>query len=206
MDKDLLKAKSQNLPVYVYRLEAKIVLVHHGIGYELQTYSFGDIIVFVNQPLRTGDILQKNCCYYGNELVELIPQLQSKEILNGVEKNFRDYYGCEVTHLAISYVGEGSKQNTSGVGECRVFIDLVAWDALDRMKALENNYQELTSSEHQELRLLQEELSTVNNLKYWKQRISNWDDRFKCIGEPGFLTSPFKSTQSTLRGFRFFSV
>lgn len=134
MNKNILDLKPRNLPVYVYRLHADIGLVHDGLAYKVKSYNFSGIIIRANQPLRAGDVLLNDCCYYGHQNAEIIPHMCKKKVLGGVEKELRDYYGCQINRVAISFFDDNSIGNTCGVGSCTVFIGLPASHNLEYWK------------------------------------------------------------------------
>ncbi len=183
MNRDLLRLIPTNLPVYVYHLQAYIALVHGTTAYKLRGYSFTNMRVASNQPLRAGDVLYNDCCYYGNEAIEIIPHIHGKSLLGGAEIELRDYYGCQINQMAISYVECHSHWDSCGVGCCTVFIGLFANDLDDKIKALNNRYKWLTKAERGRLESLTKEYQASHNLDYWQKRIPNWDERLECIGE-----------------------
>jgi hypothetical protein len=183
MNRDLLTLIPKNLPVYVYNLQAYIALVHGTIAYKLKWYSFSNMRVASNQPLRAGDVVNNNCCYYGNEYIQIIPHICIKGLLGGAEIELRDYYGCQINQMAISYVEGHSHGDSCGVGCCTVFIELSASDLNDKIQALNNRYEWLTEAERNRLELLKMEYKASHNLDYWKKRIPDWDERLECIGE-----------------------
>ncbi len=183
MNRDLLRVIPKNLPVYVYHLQAYIALVHGSIAYKLRGYSFSSMRVVSNQPLRPGDVVNNNCCYYGNESIEIIPHICIKRLLGGVEIELRDYYGCQINQLAISYVEGHSHWDSCGVGCCTVFIELSASALDDKIKALNNRHECLTKLQRDTLEFLGMEYLASQNLDYWKKRIPDWDERLECIGE-----------------------
>jgi hypothetical protein len=182
MDRDLLKVKPQNLPTYVYKLEATIALVHDKIAYKIRNYTFTNITICVNQPLRVGDVLDNTCCYFGNENTEIIPNLQKHKELDGVEGELKDYYGCQITQLTISYIEDYDFPESCGVGKCLVFIELSANNVLGELKKL-NQRERLTPEEQKRWTALQKEMRDADKLDYWKNRIPDWDERLECIGE-----------------------
>jgi hypothetical protein len=183
MNKNLLRQSPKNLPVYVYHLQAYIALVHGAIAYKLRGYSFSNMRVVSNQPLRAGDVLNNNCCYYGNESIEIIPHICCKGLLGGAEIELRYYYGCQINQMAISYVECPSPGDSCGVGSCTVFIELSASALDDKIKALNNRYECLTKLQRDILEFLGIEYKASQNLDYWKKRIPDWDERLECIGE-----------------------
>jgi hypothetical protein len=183
MEKDILQLKPQNLPVYVYSLEADIALVHDRIAYKLRAYSFDNIKVASNQPLRPGDVLCRNSCYYGNEYTEIIPHLQKKCLLGGAEIELRYYYGCQIDRLAISYVDENSIWDSCGAGYCTVYIELSPGELNAKLQSLYEREDELTEAECDTLESLRQEYLGAKTLDYWKKRIPDWDKRLECIGE-----------------------
>ena len=134
MNRNILDLKPRNLPVYVYHPEADIALVHDGLAYKLKLYDFSAITIRANQPLRPGDVISNDCCYYGNRYTEIIPHLGKKKVLGGVEKELRDYYGCQINRMAISFFDNDSMGNSCGVGSCTVFIGLPASHNLEYWK------------------------------------------------------------------------
>lgn len=124
----------KNLPVYVYHLEAEIALVHQKLAYKMKGYSFSRISVRANQPLKSGDVVDNNCCYYSNGYVEIIPYLCKHKKLGNVPKGLLKYSGCQINRMAISYVNSDSIENSCGVGSCTVFIELPASHNLEYWK------------------------------------------------------------------------
>ncbi len=124
MNRKPLNLKPKNLPVYIYRIQANIALVHERLVYKLKLYDFSAITIRANQPLRPGDVLSNDCCDYGNGYTEIIPHLGKKKVLGGVEKELQDYFGCQINRMAISYVDDNSIGYSCGVGSCTVFIGL----------------------------------------------------------------------------------
>lgn len=183
MNRELLTLMPKNLPVYVYRFKADIALVHGTRAYKLRGYSFSNMKVASNQPLRPGDVLYNNCCYYGNEYSEIIPHIRSKSLLGGAEIELRDYYGCQINQMAISYVEGHSHWDSCGVGCCTVFIGLLANALDDKIKALNNRYKWLSFAERDRLESLTKEYQASQNLDYWQKRIPYWDQCLECIGE-----------------------
>ncbi len=183
MNRDLLTLMPNNLPVYVYRFKADIALVHTTRAYKVRGYSFSNMKVASNQPLRPGDVLDNNCCYYGNEYIEIIPHIRSKSLLGGAEIELRHYYGCQINQMAISYVEGHSYLDSCGVGCCTVFIGLSASYLDDKIKALNNRYEWLSKLQRDMLEILRMEYQASHNLDYWKKRIPDWDERLEYIGE-----------------------
>lgn len=142
MNRNILRLEPRNLPVYVYRFDVNIALVHDQRAFKLKGYTFPYMKVASNQPLRPGDILANNCCYYGNENTEIIPDLRNKKLLRGAEKELRSYYGCLINRVAISYVDDASLGKNCGYGEGTVFIGLNEIHNLDYWKKRIPNWNE----------------------------------------------------------------
>lgn len=185
MNTDLLRIKPQNLPVYVYHLDADVALVHNRIAYKLRRYFFSRITVAANQPLRVGDVLTSSFCYYGNSDVEIIPHLHKKNELGKSGIVLRYYYGCQIDKMAIAFVDmdEEYRRKTCWHGRCTVFIELSDSSLSERIGELDNRWESLTEAEHECLRSLRKDQMDSDSIDYWKKRIPDWDERFECLGE-----------------------
>ena len=183
MREEILKIKPQNLPVYVYQLDADVAVVHDRIAYKLTAYSFNTITVASNQALRPGDVLTNSCCYYGNEHTEIIPHLHKKGYFGNTGIDLRYYHGCRIDRLAISFVNDNSVSPSCGDGDCTVFIELSDSSLRERIRQLQDRYEKLTQVELSLLKSLKQERLDDNSIEYWKKRIPRWDENFECIGE-----------------------
>ena len=184
MDKEILNLKPSNLPTYIYHLHAEIGLVHNRFVYKLQGYQFSRITIATNQALRTGDVVDNSCCYFGNQHTEIIPHLIKKRVLSGVEEELRYYYGCQIDRLCLSYPGD--QGNSCSDGYCIVFMELSPGKISDEIKKLQDLESEnkLNLTERELLHKLEKEYFLANhNLEYWKQRIPDWNERVEFIGE-----------------------
>jgi len=185
MNRHLLKVKPANLPTYVYKLTADVALVHQGDAYKIKGYSFDNITVAANQPLRAGDYVARDSCYFGNENTEVIQNLCKKKILGGVEKELENYRGCRLDFLILSYVDSNSTYGHCGDGTCTIFIELSPTKTIKRFHELDerSDNDELSSKEQQELEELSKNHLGSHDLEYWKKRIPDWDKKLECIGE-----------------------
>ncbi|BAZ19075.1 hypothetical protein NIES4071_109600 (plasmid) [Calothrix sp. NIES-4071] len=186
MNHDVLKLNPRNLPVYTYRLEAKVALVKDRIAYKISRYTFSKISVAVNQPLRVNDVLMPQCCYFGNENTEIIAHLQKKHYLGGAEQELNYYYGCRIDRLAISYVDENDCYGyaSSGDGSCTVFIELSAGKLGNEYRRLfDMDEDKISSHEAAQIDLVEKEYQESWGIEYWKKRIPKWDEQLECIGE-----------------------
>lgn len=181
MNKDVLKLKPQNLPVYVYRLDASVAFILNRVVYKLLGYNFAKITIAANQPLREGDVLDNSCCYYGNENTEIITHLCISKVLGGAEEELRYYCGCRIDKLAISYAGEYDR--SCGDGKCTVFIELSTSALLDSIKRLEEKSPDLESFDIEALDAMNEEYLAAGSIEYWRNRVPNWDKLVECVGE-----------------------
>lgn len=159
LDKNALNTAPSNLPVYRYSLTANVALVQSDEYYEIKGYSFDSITVLVNQPLRVGDVVSVNSCYFGNKNTEIIPHISKKRYLGQSNIELEYYCGIEITKLTLNFVDPGNYDSHSscGYGSCLVFIELS-----DSSLSDEERCQADTSS-----------------LNYWKSRISSWEENFK---------------------------
>lgn len=183
MSKNFLKQKPINLPTYVYSMTARVALVHYREAYRLKNYIFSDIPVVANQPLRAGDVVSNNCCYYGNKNVEILEHMKSKGILRDVGDELKYYYGCQIDSLNINYVDEGSIASYNGYGCCTVFVELSCGATNKRYRQLDERYQELDVSEHIEREVLIQHDLESRDIDYWKNRLKDWDEKLEYIGE-----------------------
>lgn len=181
----MLEDKAKNLPVYVYHLPAHVVLVHKRIGYEINGYSFADIIIKSNHSLRVGDCLTMSAVYPGNSATEIIPHLQKKGYLSGVCEELEYYYGCEIIKLAHNFVDLNTEYPLSscGSGTCRIFIELSPSKLADTYRELDKNLNNLSDSEQAVHDAIEKEYFASDTLEYWKTRIKDWDSELTCIGE-----------------------
>jgi hypothetical protein len=189
MNEDILELPPSNLPVYVYNLEADVALVLDKIAYKIRHYSFTSIRVASNQPLKPGDVLTSNSCYFGNNNTQLIPHLNKKRILGGAEIELKYYYGCLIDKLAISYVDPNSefkslkRYESCGDGKCTVFIELSIGDTSEKYRILNEREDSLSLEERLEYQLCEQEFFKKHDLAYWQNRIPDWDERLERIGD-----------------------
>ncbi|NER46966.1 MAG: hypothetical protein F6J92_09750 [Symploca sp. SIO1A3] len=183
MNKDILEIKPVNLPTYVYKLIADVALVHQGDAYKIKGYSFDDITVLANQPLRAGDYVACDSCYFGNENTEVIQHLCKKKILGGVEKELQLYYGCQIETLKICYLDNNSTYGHCGDGTCTIFIELSPTKTIKRFHELDERSDDLSLHQQFELEELRKNHLTNYDLEYWKKRIPDWDKKLECISE-----------------------
>lgn len=189
MNKNILKLKPQNLPIYTYWLTASVAVVHKRIAYKLKNYgTFSDIKVAANQPLKADDILRNECCYYGNDNIELLPHLSKKRALGGAEDELMYFCGCRVDQIDIAYSDDPSSDDSCGGGKCTVFIELSLGKSSKEYHQLDGRWGKLTDEERFRHEALLRELEASDDIEYWKKRVPNWNDYVEEIGaEPDDL-------------------
>jgi len=182
------REKTQNLPVFVYRLAASVVLVKDGLGYELRSYSFETITIKSNHPLRPGDCVDSSSCHFGNENIEIIPHLISRRELGDICEELQYYYGCEITCLTQSFVDPENPHayQSCGTGKCRVFIELSASKISAKFREIDESFgdfAELTPTRRLEYDQISDEYDKSRKIDYWKNRAKKWDENIIEIGE-----------------------
>jgi len=181
----LLKLTPANLPTYVYDLTADVAFLHRDGVFKLRRYSFSQIRVVTNQPLKKGDSLDSTAYYPGNSSTEIIPHLIKKGILCGAEKELKYYCGCIVDELVISYSSGRRSDETCGEGKCTVFIELSASKTGDQWRKLDDfgDIDEITKEHHDAWQKATEDYEASGNIDWWKARVPDWDERLEYIGQ-----------------------
>ncbi|MFN6570632.1 hypothetical protein [Dendronalium sp. ChiSLP03b] len=175
--------RPENLPLYVYQLEANVALVLQGVAYKANNYSFNSITVKSNQPLRSGDCLENSCCFYGNKNLELLIHYQQKMPWYKVNAKLQNYYGCCIDRLTISFVDKDDLYVYCGRGVCTVFVELSDGNLSKQANELDDRYENLTTKELNQLDLLTQDWIASDSIEYWIKRVPEWNEIFTCIGE-----------------------
>jgi hypothetical protein len=175
---------TQNLPVYLYRIPARVALIIGDLAYRDKIYEFIDITIRTNQPLRRGDVLGSSTYILENDYTSLFDDYSAGHPLgnHGIELGYSS--GCQIDKMCIEFQdpSHGIYHNC-GVGKCTIFIPLHDTVLIKEIRRLSEECKSPKDPKWEKVEALRHKRRESYEVAYWIEKIPQWDEWFECIGE-----------------------